>query len=538
MSNINYVFGNTIRIYRLLNEGDIKSNKIDTFLNISEIKIYDNMNNIINVNPANVTASSIYNGDRDNYGPQLAVDNNISIVDHTNFYHSANDDNEPWIQIKLDVNVKISKIKIYRRPGYDRITNAYVRIKNSNDEVLSDDKINFLSDNYIFGNTIRIYRLQNEGDIKSGGTDTYLNIAEIKIYDDKNELHVINSSNILSVTASSIYGTIDNYGPLLAIDTDINVNAPANTRFYHSATGDNAPWIQIKLKQNIKISRIKIYRRPGYDRITNAYVKIENSDNEVLSNNKINNFQEIETTIIPDNLEITIIPVNIYCNNFSSKCFTGMNAYNISTINQKVKGIIQKVKDTDTLINNLFKDQFSYSQHILDLNSMSIKVLSAINNSLSDEVKKLPPMPEIVRIKEPFTNSNSNRNTKKNINRNSNSNMNQNSVFSSINSNDVSQYGKTRKDKHIEKFACFIQPKLNIYEKFGDWKSDANSNNFDLEYIAPSNNKNLNRYKITSVIPVIKKTNMEQDLNETTAKILAINMNQKSNILINNWKKM
>jgi len=404
--------------------------------------------------------------------------------------------------------------------------------------------------NYVFGNTIRIYRLPNIGDKKKN--ETYLNIAEIKIYDNMDNIINVNPSN---VTASSIYnGDRDNYGPQLAVDNTISI--VDQTKFYHSAKGDNAPWIQIKLKENVKISQIRIYGRPEYDRITNAYVKIENKNGELISNDKINKINSLtrKRSFLrrnnPKNIPLIIIkPVNIYCNNFSSKCFTGMNADNISTITQcisKVNGIIQKVKDTDDLINSLFKDQSSYSQHILDSNSMSIKVLSAINNSISDEVKKLPPMPEIVRIipststtdmKDTFIDY-SNYNTKKNINRNSNMNMNQNSVFSSINSNDVSQYGKTRKDKHIEKFADFIQPKLNIYEKFGDWQSDANSSQFDLEYIAPSNNKNLNRYKITSVIPVIKKTNMEEDLNKTTAKILAINMNQKSNILINNWKKM
>jgi len=537
MSNINYVFGNTIRIYRLPNIGDIKKN--ETYLNIAKIKIYDENNVLISESDiSGITASSVYNNNIANYGPRLAIDNNIFVQNDKFFYHSAEGDNAPWIQIQLNKNIKISKIKIYRRPGYDRITNAFVRIKNSNDEVLSDDKITSINTDYVFGNTIRIYRLLNEGDI-SRRKETYLNIAEIKIYNDKNKL--LNSSDISGITARTIYNNDNtNYGPQLAIDNNISV--VGQKKFYHSAKDDNEPWIQIQLNKNIKISKINIYRRPTYDRITNAIVRIKNSNDDILSDDKIYNFQSNKpVTIIPDNIEITIIPVNTYCtnsaNNFSSKCYTGMNVDNISTINQcinKVNGIITKVELTDKLIDSLFKDQSSYSQHILDLNSMSIKVLSTINNSLIDEVKKLPPMPEIVRIKESFTNSN----IKKNININSNMNMNQNSVFSSINSNDVSQYGKTLKDKHIEKFADFIQPKLNIYENFGNWESDVNSSKFNLEYIAPSNDKDLNRNKITSVIPVIKKTNMEKDLNETTAKILAINMNRKSNILINNWKKM
>ena len=44
----------------------------------------------------------------------------------------------------------------------------------------------------------------------------------------------------------------------------------------------------------------------------------------------------------------------------------------------------------------------------------------------------------------------------------------------SIDSNNVSQYNhnqKTIKDKQMEKFANFVQPKINIYEGFVDWES-------------------------------------------------------------------
>jgi hypothetical protein len=57
--------------------------------------------------------------------------------------------------------------------------------------------------------------------------------------------------------ASSHFGTIDTFGPLLAIDGKVS-HIAAN--FFHSET-ELQPWLEIAFPNEIKISRVEITNR-------------------------------------------------------------------------------------------------------------------------------------------------------------------------------------------------------------------------------------------------------------------------------------
>ncbi len=394
------------------------------------------------------------------------------------------------------------------------------------------------NNNYVIGRYVRIRRLLNQGDIKSNGTDTYLNIAEIEIYDDKKTKITVNDSMVRS---STIYGNSTKpeenesiWGKKFAVDGNRDVSG--DTKFFHTAKNEHRGLIEINLQEDKKILEIHIYKRPGYDRITNSVLEIFSSNRDVISRTLITNISGDKITITP---YINIVcPTNCtkcpQCGiDYSTRCNTVFNSNNSNMISEcleKVKTINQNIDETNKLLTDLFTDQYQYQLDILKSSNDNINLLTIMNNELDKKVKQLPPVPLKLKITEPFTNYKEN-NQKEN-----------NNISSSINSNTVYQYGKTLKDKQMEKFAGFIQPKLNIYEKFGNtntntWKSDSESKKINFEYVAPSDNENENDIKIKSTIPIIKNPKIEDNLNNITSKILASHITRKSNLLINNWNQ-
>ena len=401
------------------------------------------------------------------------------------------------------------------------------------------------NNNYVIGRYVRIRRLLNQGDIKSGGTDTYLNIAEIQIYDDKKTKITVNDS---MVSSSSIYGNDSSkWGKKFAVDDKEDV--VGTTNFFHTAKDDNNGFIMIDLKNNYKISEIHIYKRPGYDRITNSVVQILSQNEDVISRTIITDSTINSAQISTNGNKIIIIPyVNNNCTpcqrkcpqcgiDYSTRCNTVFNSNNFSMISEcleKVKAINQNIDETNKLLTDLFTDQNQYQLDILKSSSDNINLLTIMNIELDKKVNQLPPVPLKLKITEPITEPFTNYKENKQ--------KENNNISSSINSNTVYQYGKTLKDKQMEKFADFIQPKLNIYEKFGNtntntWKSDSESKKINFEYVAPSDNENENEAKIKSTIPIIKNPKIEDNLNNITSKILASHITRKSNLLINNWNQ-
>jgi hypothetical protein len=101
--------------------------------------------------------------------------------------------------------------------------------------------------------------------------------------------------------------------------------------------------------------------------------------------------------------------------------------------------------------------------------------------------------------------------------------------------NGVSQYKKSIKDKNMEKFANFVQPKIHIYEGFDNWEQDWNAKKFNIAYNSPYDNETLNQNMIKTTIPIVRNPNIETNLTKKSADVMAFNMKNKANLLNGAW---
>jgi alpha-tubulin suppressor-like RCC1 family protein len=137
-SNNTYLIGKNIRITR----GNFSNN--DHWLNISEIKVYDEFNNKIQLDSNNIIVYPMYNNDS-TYGGIALIDNNYNTFAHTT------DDNGAYIDINLGSDKKISKIEIVNREAYDyRIQGAIVQVKDSNNNITFVNTISGIKSTYIY----------------------------------------------------------------------------------------------------------------------------------------------------------------------------------------------------------------------------------------------------------------------------------------------------------------------------------------------------------------------------------------------------
>jgi hypothetical protein len=373
--------------------------------------------------------------------------------------------------------------------------------------------------------------------------DVPLTISNIEIYETYSETDM----SSLPVFASKLIMK----EKLVSINKD---NISTSSGFYKekgvfedSKSTDFNPSINIDLKKEYPVSKIVISIK------NNTNKNIINTIFEILdSKNKRVYLKIIRDNDIKDN-RITIYMKCPKCNSGILKCnndcpickyktkdecpcksFLMTNQTNVMKQNDdKILNINKEITQLNTFMNDLLVKQTS------DLNKITSNVnknkmdLQNINATLEPAVLSLGLLPKIIQINPPTVQENF---TNYNYNYKDN-NLNTNMM--PVNSNDVSQFNrnvKSSKDKQMEKFANFIQPKINIYEGFtSEWQNDATFTS-KIPYQTASTsitnppNASGNLVRVSN-IPIVKNPNMENNLNEHTAKILAMNIKNKANLL-------
>ena len=425
---------------------------------------------------------------------------------------------------------------------------------------------------YIEGKFINIKKLKSDH-LKTEFANIPLTITNIKIYeiDTKTYQSKLYNNEQLVPDRLIMDETIipeKNY----TVSTSSSLSYVNNGNFlYKEPNKDNDPYINITLNKVYKISKIVITfnqsQKYNKKNIINTMIEVLNETNTKEFSKIINDKAKfINNTITismkchiepKDNLKRCNIlecipcnpcPPNKYAkksNNTSNntgcptetKCkqdlvFDLTLADFMTGSNKKIEGLKNEVDAINDLMNNIL------NKPPYDLNEISVKVqnnkrdLKAMNTTLENAVSMLGPLTKIVQIIPPKTNTE----TFTNYNyKGDNLNLN----MMSINSNDVSQFTrnvKSNKDKQMEKFAGFVQPKINVYEGFFDWQSDTAFTS-KIPYQAPSSvlNTTITPTNRVSNIPIVKNQNIEQNLNEYTAKILAMNIKNKANQLNASW---
>ena len=414
---------------------------------------------------------------------------------------------------------------------------------------------------YITGKTIQIKKLKADH-LGTKIADIPLNISNIEIYnfDISNE---ISNPELQSKRSKQTL----NVKPITITKNNISTSLPSfyilnkkkKYEFSQSTKKDYDPFIKIDLKQNFNIYSIVItIKDKTMENILNTMVEVLDEQNRRVF------FKIIGTNDVKGNTVTLFMycesKCNILgCNGDCPKCEntykstdecpkqTKCNSFlfggggdtfleiELGKYNQLLK---EDVTNMNKSINDLLYDLSE--KQLYDLNQIKTKVnkniedLKNINGTLDNAVLNLEPLSKIIQIIPPKTiiDNFSNYNYKS---------YNLKSNMMSINSNDVSQFSrniKSNKDKQMEKFAGFVQPKINVYEGFYDWKSDATLT-ARIPYQQPSSNLDttITPANRISNIPIVKNQNIENNLNDHTAKILAMNIKNKANQLNASWIK-
>jgi hypothetical protein len=389
----------------------------------------------------------------------------------------------------------------------------------------------------ITGRYINLKKLNNDlTKFSSSPTAAPFYIDEIKIYDDKSNQINITASNI---TASKHYNNDANYSINNLVDNKIG-----GSYYFRTNTGDLEPYINIDLTKNKVISKIEIYIAQNMtNNILNTLVEIFNENNEKINSNVItpsiisNNI----VVILTDCKKCEICPVCVNCQYTSpsqcpkqTRCLKTYDDIlansNITNCTEKLKNINTKINETNNMLTELFSLQAKDITNTLNINNKNLIKLKSINNDLVSKVSNLGPSPIIMQISNQPSESKQQQKIEgfTNMVRNDNKYMD-------INSNDVSQYKKSIKDKNMEKFANFVQPKIHIYEGFDNWEQDWNAKKFNIAYNSPYDNETLNQNMIKTTIPIVRNPNIETNLTKKSADVMAFNMKNKANLLNGAW---
>ena len=348
-------------------------------------------------------------------------------------------------------------------------------------------------------------------------------------------------------------------------ETNISTSSPSfyilnkTTKIYEfiqSNKKDYEPSINIDLKQSYNIYSIVItIKDKTMANILNTMVEVLDEQNrrvffKIISKNDVKGntitlfmYCESKCKILGCNDDCPVCaykskedcPKQTKCNSF---LFNGDNSYLENIMEQYNKTLSVHIPDTITEINNLLyniseKQSDDFKKIMTDVNK-NIEDLRNMNVPLADAVSSLGALPKIIQIIPPNT-------TSENFTNYNYKGDNLNLNMMSINSNDVSQFNrnvKSNKDKQIEKFANFVQPKINVYEGFNSWQSDTTLNS-RIPYQTPSSalDTTITPANRVSNIPIVKNQNIENNLNNYTAKILAMNIKNKADKLNASWIK-
>jgi hypothetical protein len=406
------------------------------------------------------------------------------------------------------------------------------------------DTTQLIGNNYVIGKYLRIRRLQNIHRDPQGET---VNITKISLFDNNNNKYTLSDSSVIKNKYSSSYYNWN--GPGL-IDYAL-VDNPTLNRMYHSAEGDMTPTILLEFKQPIPISKIEITNRQNFDRISESYVEILDSNRnikfrkmirapEVIRNdpqpvvinvNILDTFENQCNSTCPTPPVCPTLPINDCNANFAP----GNYAEQINTINTRMNLLQSNITQLNNLINKIKLDNTADISNLLNLKSQYSNLLSIIKTNLQNN-EILQGYNTTMQIKisssstsEGFTNFSDNTG-KHNKNKEIAYNFND-----TLSNNDVTKYNiDSKRDKTIEKFANFVQPKVDVYENFTQWNNDFTGGKISLPYSTPSvvvtNNMN-----VSSHIPIIKKRNFENNVNVAVGNLIGNNIMQKTNKMINYW---
>ena len=383
--------------------------------------------------------------------------------------------------------------------------------------------------NYVRGKYILIKRLKNtrSADPNDWWSIT-INILNIKIYDENNQIiplvskyanpAPVSSSNKVTVTSTYLKS------PSWALNYSLT-NASqisGNTQFYHSDEPDRAASIIIELAESKNIKLIELVTRPGYDRITNTYIEILDDQQKIKFRTVIRDalFKANSKKIIINTTGINCNSCNDFQDNLNPttepRCIQKMDTVNTITRINNIKSKINILTSNMNIIDKLMND--IRTSNVSDLDNFDIKkqeyiirLDNIINNNINITSKdgtsfKTLNIPD--NFIEEFTNYNNNNKFEYKFN-------------DSIASNDVSNYQNSNRDKKLENFANFVQPKINVYERFeNDWKNDTTTEptKFNISYIKPAIKKSNNKIDID--IPFVIKKDFEKNINNNITELL------------------
>ncbi len=503
------VTGKYILIKRLHNIRAVAVDNTDSdTINIQNIRIYDNNNNLINLDPKKVSVSSTFENNHNLWDIKFALKptttNNIDNI-NSNLYHSAFYDRAGTIMIELAQSTKISKIVLVPRANFnDRMTNLCV-------EIIEEDKKKIKFRTIIRNNdmiTVNTPDPKKKLPFQNKLQKTWTSLKE-SILPNNNIPNIIINTNGINcddcVDSGWQYMGCFNDKETSALEKKIDdsnydeincIIAAAKNGYNIAGLQDNGKcWVgKLGVNDYAKYGKASNCKRLGDAFKSQIYINDNPLPTPPTPPPQVT--QPSQTTPPP---QAIIAP---QCN--TTLNFTDIKS-KMETIKSKINTLNSNIPKINKLMNDIYtscdKDltNFVSKKKTYDTNLSSMKI--DITNKDGTVLRTF----SIDETYEGFINYTSN--------------------YAPISSNNVSMYGNTARDKNIEKFANFIQPKLNVYEPFEDsWKNDTTTQptKFNIPYVRPQVQRSNNF--VDTDIPIVRKANFEQNINDTTTDLLTRRM--------------
>jgi hypothetical protein len=358
--------------------------------------------------------------------------------------------------------------------------------------------------------------------------NTQINITELEIYDNTNNKIIYDDSNIKVSSVNILKDPKKNkVGKDKLYDNDTTANESIYN-FYISDSNDKKATIIISFEKNYDISSIKIYGRPAASNtlLNGVYVEIYDENKELVFSQKItvgtNALVTINTRQQPQEYnsnqcielkQCCVAPLKTNYNTTLDNMSSRVN----NMINNTITNITTKIENINRMITNLNNKQIDDFRNLNDaflsnsakINTLNTRLTNVSNNSgyqqktIQVNSNYLNPVDTLIEIAA-FTNYNSN-----------NHNL------------------SSTRDKKLEKFANFIKPNINVYEKFTNWENDWNKNLTNVKYIPIRETKNIAGQNVDTVIPVIDQTDMINKMDNSVSKLISNKIIKNGNKIVN-----
>jgi hypothetical protein len=186
-------------------------------------------------------------------------------------------------------------------------------------------------------------------------------------------------------------------------------------------------------------------------------------------------------------------------------------------INNTITNITTKIQNINRMITNLNNTQRDDFRNLNDAFLSNSAKINTLNARLTNASNNSGYQQKTIQVNSNYLNT---------------TQTSEVAGFTNYNSNN--HKSTSERDKKLEKFANFIKPNINVYEKFTNWENDWNKKLTNVKYNPiPTPGVDSSGQIVDTLIPVIDQTDMINKMDNSVSKLISNKIIKNGNKIVN-----